>query len=265
MLDGYLAGMRRSVRLVPSLRGERLWEVDALRGVAILMMVVYHLMWDLRGLGGYDINVYTGFWKLFQLATASLFTGLVGVSLTLSYRRAQARGGQDGQLWGKYLRRGFQVFSWGVVVGIVTFLFDPPRYVRFGILHLIGFSIMIAYPFLRWRWLNLFLGLFLIALGPITPLFGLDSPWLGWLGLDATPRPAFDYFPLIPWFGMVLIGIFAGNLAYGRPTRARRQSRLAALAPARGLRLLGQNSLLIYLLHQPIMIALLFILGVIRL
>jgi uncharacterized membrane protein len=70
-----------------SCAAERLWEIDALRGVAILMMVVYHLLWDLASLGGYDITLRSGFWSYWQIVTASLFTGLVGLSLTLSYSR----------------------------------------------------------------------------------------------------------------------------------------------------------------------------------
>jgi len=254
-LAAHMRGLRASIRPVRSLDRSRLWQVDALRGVAILMMVVYHLVWDLRGLGGYDINVYTGFWHYFQQATASLFTGIVGVSLTLSHRQAAG--------WGRYLRRGALIFSWGLVVGFVTFLFDPPRYVRFGILHLIGVSIMLAYPFVRWRWRNLGLGLLLLALGQGLPRLGWHLPWLDWLGLDSTPRPAFDYFPLIPWFGVVLIGIFIGNTLFA----GSKDGFTAAgdLGPARWLRLLGQNSLLIYLIHQPILITLLLLAGVIRL
>ncbi|RME85148.1 MAG: DUF1624 domain-containing protein [Caldilineae bacterium] len=255
--------MRRSIRPIPQIQTTRLWEIDAVRGIAIIMMVIYHFMWDLRGLGGYDINVYTGFWHYFQLATASLFTGLVGLSLTLSYNRARARGGQ--RLWRKFAGRGIQIFSWGLVVGIVTFLFDPPRYVRFGILHLIGTSIILAYPFLRFRWLNLVLGVILLLLGKIAPLFIVSSGPLDWLISGARPRPAFDYFPLIPWFGVVLIGIFLGNLLYRGGSRRYPLLDDLRIAPARVLRLMGQNSLLIYLLHQPIMITILTLLGVVSL
>ncbi len=251
----HLRGMRASIRPTRRLDRSRLWQVDALRGVAILMMVIYHFVWDLRGLGGYDIAVYTGFWHYFQQATASLFIGLVGVSLTLSRRQAGPAAG-----WGRYLRRGAIIFSWGVVVGLVTFAFDPPRYVRFGILHLIGATIVLAYPFLGWRWRALGLGLLLLFLGQVFPRLGWHLPWLDWLGLDSTPRAAFDYFPLIPWFGVALIGIFLGNSFAGqRPAAGETRG------PLPWLRLLGQNSLLIYLIHQPILITLLILAGIVRL
>jgi uncharacterized membrane protein len=73
-----------------------------------------------------------------------------------------------------------------------------------------------------------------------------------------------DYRPLIPWFGVVLLGIFAGNVVYGS---GRRPALFAGKAPtfARPLLPLGRNSLFIYLIHQPILVALLAALGVIEL
>ncbi len=265
-LSTYFSTLRASVRPTFILAPDRLWQVDALRGVAIVMMVVYHLMWDLRGLAGYDINVYTGFWHTWQQVTANLFIGIVGVSLTLSYGRARQKGGKHAARWGQYAMRGAVIFSWGLVISIVTYAFDPSHYIRFGILHLIGFSIIIAYPFLRFRWLNLILGIMLLLLGRIIPLFGLENPWLGWLGLTASSRPAFDYFPLIPWFGVVLIGIFIGNTLFAPHAVIRTQSEIRnPKSEIPILRLLGQNSLLIYLIHQPILIIVLVLLGQIRL
>ncbi len=263
-LSTYLTGMRASVRPVLTLRSDRLWEVDALRGVAIVMMVIYHLLWDLAGLGGYDIAVRSGFWHIWQMTTASLFTGLVGLSLTLSYNRERQTHPTD-SLWSKYVLRGLTIFTWGVVIGVVTYVaLGVDYYVRFGILHLIGLSIIIAYPFLRWRWLNLALGLALIALGALIPPLGLDLPWLEWLA--PTPGSGVDYAPLIPWFGRVLIGIFLGNLLYpGGLRRLPLPDWPAQVGVVRALRLMGQNSLLIYLVHQPILIALLGFLGIIRL
>lgn len=261
-LNSYLSGIRTSVRPVFVLRGERLWEIDALRGVAILMMVVYHLLWDLASLGGYDITLRSGFWSWWQIVTASLFTGLVGLSLTLSYHR-ERRIRPSGSLWSKYVIRGLTIFTWGLVIGSVTYLaLGTGYYVRFGILHLIGLSIILAYPFLRFRWLNLALGAVLIALGPAIQGLRLDLPWLEWLA--PTPGSGVDYAPLIPWFGRVLIGIFLGNTLYAGGQRRFSLPDFGHNALIMPLRLAGENSLLIYLIHQPLLLATLFLLGVIR-
>lgn len=260
-LNTYFSGMRASVRPVLVLRGERLWEIDALRGVAILMMVVYHLLWDLASLGGYDIALRSGFWHHWQIATASLFTGLVGLSLTLSYHR-ERRSHPSGSLWSKYVVRGLTIFTWGLVIGLVTYLaLGTGYYVRFGILHLIGLSIILAYPLLRFRWLNLALGVALTLLGPAIESLHLTMPALEWLA--PTPGSGVDYAPLIPWFGRVLIGIFLGNTLYPGGQRRFSLPELGHSGLIMPLRLLGENSLLIYLLHQPILLATLALLGVI--
>lgn len=260
VLNAYVSGLRASVKPVLVLRQDRLWEVDALRGVAIVMMVIYHFLWDLHSLGGYDIALRTGFWSYWQVVTASLFTGLVGLSLTLSYNRERATH-PTGSLWSKYLVRGLTIFTWGVVIGVVTYLaLGGSGYVRFGILHLIGLSIILAYPFLRFRWINLALGVLVILLGAWAPRLGLDLPWLEWLA--ATPGSGVDYAPLFPWFGRVLIGIFVGNTLYAGGSRRFSLPDASQNALVKALRLLGENSLLIYLVHQPIMIAGLFLLGI---
>ncbi|NPA90296.1 MAG: DUF1624 domain-containing protein [Chloroflexi bacterium] len=259
MLKAYIRTLIHSIRPVWPLRRDRLWEVDALRGIAILMMVVYHLAWDLYGLAGWDIPIYGLFWSTWQRITASLFIGLVGVSMYLRAQRLRAKGG-----WAfrPYLLRGLVIFSWGMVITLVTYLYQPGEQVRFGILHFIGVSILLAYPLLRFPLLGLPLGL-LVLLLPRLISWRHGWSWLEWVGLVKNPHPAFDYFPLIPWFGVVLLGLFLARVCY---PRGRRLCSRWPAAPPKGwawLPLAGQNSLLIYLLHQPVIILLLTVLGII--
>ena len=237
--------------------------MDAARGVAIAMMVVYHLMYDLDYFGGYPIESTSGFWARFADATAGAFLFLVGVSLAISYSRASAsRPGRS--LFGKYLLRGLRILAYALALTAV-FLLLGMGVVAFGILHLIGVSIILAYPLLRYRFANLILGLSLIAVGLYMRIEGLssESPWLLPFGVVPENLVMPDYRPLLPWFGVVLLGVFAGNVVYGG---GRRPALFAgkAPAPARPLLPLGRNSLFIYLVHQPILIALLAALGVIE-
>ena len=241
---------------------QRFWEVDATRGVAIAMMVVYHLVYDLDNFGGYGIESTSGFWAYFADATASAFLLLVGISLAISYSRTGARGAS---LFGKYLRRGLRIFAYGMALTIVFFVLGM-GIVAFGILHLIGVSIILAYPLLRYRLPNLFLGILVFAVGAymMAQDVSSESPWL--LPFGVVPENLFmpDYRPLLPWFGVVLLGLFAGNVLYGG---GKRPALVAKRAPAvaRPLLPLGRNSLFIYLIHQPILIALLAGLGIIEL
>ncbi|MFL6058213.1 MAG: heparan-alpha-glucosaminide N-acetyltransferase [Rubrobacteraceae bacterium] len=237
--------------------------MDAARGVAIAMMVVYHLMYDLDYFGGYDIEATSGFWARFADATAGTFLFLVGVSLAISYSRASAaRPGRS--LFGKYLLRGIRILAYGMALTVVFVVFGM-GVVAFGILHLIGVSIILAYPLLRYRYANLFLGLSIIVVGVYMRIegFSSESPWLLPFGVVPENLVMPDYRPLLPWFGVVLLGLFAGNALYGN---GRRPALFADKAPVatKPLLPLGRNSLFIYLVHQPILILLLASLGVIQ-
>ena len=244
---------------------QRFWEIDALRGVAIVMMVLVHLRYDLVYYGGYrtPLLVSAG-WVNFARVTASMFMFLVGVSLTLSFARATKGEPGDRQLFAKYLKRGLTVFGWGMVITVVTWVLLREGAVYFGILHFIGLSIILAYPFLRLRLPNLLIGLILIALGMCLNGRTFTFPWLMWLGLAPERLYSVDYYPLIPWFGVVLLGVFFGNLLY--PGHARRFPfpNWSGVLPIRWLAFLGQHSLMIYMVHQPIIMAMLSLSGVIN-
>jgi uncharacterized membrane protein len=243
-------------------KASRSWEVDAARGVAIIMMVVYHTTYDLNALGGYDIDATSGNWALFADATAGLFLFLVGVSLAISRARTSLTGLR---LFGKYLARGLRILAYGMILTGV-FLILQMGVVAFGILHLIGISIILAYPFLRLRFTNLVLGTLIFVAGQYVLAQDLTSSGYWLLPFGVVPEGVMmpDYRPLLPWFGAVLIGLFFGNVLYADD---RRPSSLPLKAPlvSRPLLPLGRNSLFIYLIHQPIVIAVLVLTGIISL
>ena len=241
---------------------DRFWEVDAARGVAIIMMIVYHTTYDLDNVGGFDIQSTTGYWALFADVTAGLFLFLVGVSLAISRARTSLTGWP---LFSKYLARGSMILAYGVVLTII-FLALGMGVVAFGILHLIGVSIILAYPFLRLRFTNLVVGVLVVAVGQYILAQDLSSQSFWLLPFGVVPEGVLmpDYRPLLPWFGVVLIGLFFGNVVYGD---GRRPAVPEDKAPtlARPILPLGRNSLLIYLIHQPIIIALLAVAGIVDL
>ena len=243
-------------------KADRFWEVDAARGVAIIMMVVYHTTYDLDVLGGYNIDAASGRWALFADATAGLFLFLVGVSLAISRSRTRLTG------WGlfeKYLARGLRILAYGMILTGVFWVLQMGL-VAFGILHLIGVSIILAYPFLRLRFTNLVLGFLIFVAGQYVLAQDLVSENYWLLPFGVIPEGVImpDYRPLLPWFGVVLIGLFFGNVVYAD---GRRPAGLPDNAPLPGKPLLplGRNSLFIYLIHQPIVIALLALTGLISL
>ncbi|MGI9048185.1 MAG: heparan-alpha-glucosaminide N-acetyltransferase [Rubrobacteraceae bacterium] len=242
----------------------RFWEVDVARGVALLMMALYHTLYDLQSFGGYAIEATSGFWARFADATAFSFLFLVGVSLAIRYSREEERQ-PGGSTFGKYLRRGLKVLGYGMILTLVSWSLGI-GVIIFGILHLIGVSIILAYPFLRFRLVNLILAIPLIALGIYIQVNGVytSGPWLLPLGiLPNSPIFMPDYRPLLPWFGVVLLGLFVGKVVYGN--RKRERGSASAPRPAGPLAFLGRNSLLFYFVHQPVIIATLILFGIIKL
>jgi len=241
---------------------KRFWEVDSLRGLAIIMMILFHLLYDLTYFGEYNLNLRSGFWLYFGRTTATIFILLVGISLTLSFSRTKKIQNAREKIYQKYIKRGLKVFSWGLIITLTTFVFLREGFIVFGILHFIGISIILAYPFLKLRSGNLLIGIVFISIGIYLKNFTFGFPWLMWLGLRPERFYTVDYFPIFPWFGVILIGLFFGNLLYPDYKRKFNLCDLSNFSFIRLFCFLGRHSLLIYLIHQPILIALLYLLGI---
>lgn len=239
----------------------RLWEVDALRGFDIILMIIYHLIWDLVYFGVYQANLLSGSWQLFPRGIATIFIFVMGLSLTLSDTRERQRRGQPPG-FKKYLLRGGKIFGLGLIITLLTYFFIGRGFVIFGILHLLGASIILASPFLRLnRWVSLVAGVLVLVAGVLVDRVVVTYPWLIWLGVKQAGVYMVDYYPILPWYGLALLGIFAGYTFYPEGTRRFTLPDLSGWPPIRGLRFLGRHSLLIYVLHQPILIGLLIALG----
>lgn len=239
----------------------RFWEVDFLRGCAIILMVLYHLVFDLNYFAVYDIDISTGFWLAVARAAASLFLLLVGLSLTLSHSRARLLGQEDGFFF-RLLKRSAWIFGLGLGVTVVTYLFIGKGFIVFGVLHLIGLSLLLAYPFLRLQKANFIFGLIFILVGDYFQTISISSPWLLWLGLAPSGFYSVDYFPVFPWFGVIVVGMGLGSLLFPGYRRKIAMPDFAGSSLVRVLAFLGRNSLAIYLVHQPVIIVFLYLSGV---
>jgi uncharacterized membrane protein len=235
---------------------ERYWEIDTLRGLAILLMVSYHFVYDLTLFSYYKAYVFAGAWLVWGRSSAILFLVLVGVSLVVSDARAVSRPGSQSQ-YRHYLVRGLKLIGWGAVISLISGVYMGQPVIIFGILHLIGTSILLAYPFLRLFPANAALGVACIGVGIFLNSVPITSPWLLWLGLRPPALYQLDYFPLLPWFGVVLLGIAAAQYLYPGGSRRFTLADRSADPWVKQLAWLGQRSLLIYLLHQPVFFGLL--------
>nr|WP_320161259.1 heparan-alpha-glucosaminide N-acetyltransferase [uncultured Methanoregula sp.] len=238
-------------------KGSRLWEIDCARGIAILMMVIFHTVFDISFFRIAEVDVSGGFWRYFAYATASLFLLIVGVSLVVSHARA-ARSLAGFPLAKKFVLRGAGIFALGLLVTLATYLYLHEGFIIFGILHLIGVAVMLSPLFFRFGKKNILIGLVIVLAGFC--LTGIHGPaYLIPLGIFPTAFTSVDYTPLFPWLGVVLIGMGIGEFLYHNGIRQFSIRNLPdpVVVP---LSFLGRHSLVIYLVHQPVIILLLGIL-----
>ncbi len=239
-------------------RADRFLEIDALRGTAVLMMIVFHTAFDLQYFGGWNLGAASGAWFWFARLTAGLFVFLAGVSLAISRQKAEKKLDKE-ELRKKYLKRGLKLFGYGLAITAFTYVFFPQEFIVFGVLHFIGVSIILAQFFYGKEKLSILTGFAAIIAGFLIHNLRVSFPWLLWLGISPSGFASFDYFPLLPWFGLLLVGMWLGEKIYAGD---RRKFDLPKTGfPAGFLSLLGRNSLIIYFVHQPVLVAIVILLA----
>lgn len=226
--------------------------LDVLRGGALVAMAIYHFAWDLEFFGYTEPGTTAvGGWRIFARSIASTFLVLVGVGLYLAHR--------NGVRWPPYWRRMAMIVGAAAVISVATYIATPDMFIFFGILHQIAFASLVGLLFLRLPPLvtaGIAIGVIALPVFWTSSLF--DSPFLWWTGLaESRPRSS-DFVPAFPWFGAVLLGIAAAGLA----DRAGVFARLAPVRPgawSRPLSFAGRHSLAFYLIHQPVIIVVIWV------
>jgi len=232
---------------------QRIWEIDFLRGLSIILMVGYHLLFDLgefRGAKrflGFSTDLSSAAWTAAQLFFAGLFIVLSGISSTLSRSN---------------VKRGLKLLAVSLLVTAATYVFDSTSAIYFGILQCLAVSILIygaafakAGPAACAASSALVIGLG-AALQSWTKGMTIRFDWLLPLGIHSPSFSSFDYFPLFPW-----LGIFLAGAALGKSVYASRRSLIPRRLAETFVNAAGRHSLLIYIVHQPVIMGVLYLLG----
>ena len=236
-----------SARVAP---GTRIAAIDALRGGAILAMIGYHFAFDLTWFGVFRADFSNdALWLTLRASIVSSFLLLVGVSLVL----AQQAGISRKRFW---RRIGLIAFC-AILVTAGSYFAFPQTFITFGILHCIAVSSVLAWPMVRYPLAALIAGLAIVEIGLQVQLPVFDTRWLNWAGMMTHKPPTEDYVPLFPWLGVVLVGVAAGGWLVRRNLRPLQS--LSRSAP-RWLTWLGRHSLLVYMVHQPVLLGMLRVL-----
>ncbi|UCE89186.1 MAG: DUF1624 domain-containing protein [Pseudomonadota bacterium] len=236
----------------PHGHGTRYLFIDVLRGSAIALMILYHFCFDLDyfGFASFDFN-NDPLWLGFRAFIVSMFLGLVGVSLWLSTRR--------GINPRSYLRRLALLVLYAGLASTASYLLYPDSMIFFGILHFITVASVLGLLFRGFYWLNLALGVILIVLPWFFSHPFFDQTGLQWVGLMTHKPHTEDYVPLIPWFGVVLLGLFAGRDFFSREPLPAVAGWHSSHRAARVLAFGGRHSIHIYILHQPVLMGVLYV------
>ena len=201
--------------------------IDQLRGLAVILMIAFHTLYNLNLFSHIAIPPKNVLWMLFPNVIVTLFMLTVGISLTLAhYPKIRIR---------PLCLRLLKISLSAAAISLATWILFPNRWIYFGTLHNIAFCSLMALPFLRFPRL---------ALGAGIALPFLSLPWF------RLPHASMDYIPPFPWLSPVLLGIFLFHFREG----AFLHIRLLGGLP---LSFWGRHALLIYLLHQPLLYGLL--------
>ena len=230
------------------LPSQRYPELDLARLLAMLMMAVYHTAFDLSFFYGWSIDLEKPTWVSLQKSTLILFLLVNGVSATIAWQRSHNLT--------KFFRRGLTLLFWSMIITLTTIIMSPEDYIRFGILHCIAIATLLLPFLLPLKLWNAPLGVTIILLGSRVTGRTVSTSLLLPIGFLPPIFHTLDYVPLIPWFGVILLGSAFGHVLYVRGLRPRE----LALAPwIHTLSTPGKYSLVFYLVHQPVILAILVV------
>lgn len=245
----------------------RICLLDELRGLAVIAMVIYHIFYSMTFLFhmecAYPImrTVYP-----YEPVIPIIFITICGICCTFSHNN---------------LKRGLLVFAISAIITLATAIFIPSQAIWFGILHFLGIAILIYALAEKTNILNkipvnagLFVSLILyiicynIPKGYIgfIPLFKIELPqelysfyWLSFLGFPSADFTSGDYFPIIPNIFLFFFGIFSGKIIDNKKLP---EFMYKKLCPP--LDYIGKHALIIYVVHQPLIIGVLFIISCLK-
>lgn len=227
------------------IKNGRFIEIDLIRGFAISLMVVFHLLWDLDyyGMSALNKDVY---W--YGQICPIIFFCIVGISLVLSAKKKTTE---------QIVLRGAIILLIGCILSLISRVVIPEKPITFGVLHCIGVSMMVGAFLVKIDKRKLLcLAIVCIALGPVIGHWRVAEPNIGQLAIglhqEHLERFTVDYFPIFPWFGITILGMVLCGILYKDGKRQFPFPDLTRYIPAKVLSWVGRHSLHIYLAHQPV-------------
>jgi uncharacterized membrane protein len=234
----------------PLLEQERIQVIDLIKGIDIIFMVLFNYSVTLdyfRVIPKPSDYLYQ---YILPISIASIFIFMSGVTSYINYEKHKEK------LTRKYFIRGIKLLFFASLITLFSYVFVPEYAIFFGILHFFAVSSFLIPFFIKYNELNLVAGLSIILSGVYLRQHTFNFSYLFWLGFVPEDLSTFDYFPLIPWFGVILLGVHYGKYIIEKTANMRFKGEISSI-----FTFLGKHSLTVYLVHQPALILLLIALG----
>jgi len=217
---------------------ERVWEIDFFRGIALVLMIFFHVLFDLKEFYSYPVTYNAGIYDYLGKVSVILFILISAISSSFSRNN---------------VRRGLKYLAVGMLITVASHLYNPDYGIKYGILHFLGTSILLFSLFRNLnKYILLILGTIIIILGQYLNVVPVSHSYLFLFNLTSSSWISSDFYPLFPWLGLFLYGTVLGKLLY--PVKRS----LFSFTPRKNiLSFLGQHTLSVYLIHQPMLILLL--------
>ena len=226
----------------------RIFSIDFMRGFTVILMILFNYSVTFTYFHILNFSYNFLYWIAFPRLIAGIFIFISGAAAYAACRNSKENFGK------KYFARGSKLLIFALLVTLFTYIFVPQGTIIFGILHFFAATSFFIPFFVRCKRLNLILGLSVVLFGFYLQFQNFGFSNLFWL----FPQNlfTFDYFPLFPWLGILLLGIFFGRKVVEKTAKFKMDGLFANF-----FAFLGRNSLAIYLIHQPILVLILAIFG----
>jgi uncharacterized membrane protein len=263
---------------------DRLLEIDLVKGIAVILMMTFHVFY-LPKYMGLDISSDALILKIIARISQFIFITLVGVNMVISYQRNKKKNkdnkdnnNKDNKSYGdlyknsntfKQISRAAYIFVTGMCISLVTYLLFDDWYVKFGILHFIGISILLLFKFVDNNYVLIPANILVLVLWGLKTIGGGGGlglyRYFSWVperlafitGLYNTSFKAMDHFPIVPWIAVMINGILIGKLMYTKsernyPILKKINDKVEENKPLQIIAKIGQYSFRIYLVHYVV-------------
>lgn len=218
---------------------KRIHQIDLARGVGIILMVIFHFFVNLNLFGYTNLDLWNPPIIYTAIPIQVLFIVSTAFTLQLTAHKGIPR----------RIKHALKLAFWAMLITAITWLIYKEQAVKFGILHFYSAAILLSLPILKNKWLPALLAIPILITTPFLTEISAQTTWLFPIGITQPGFASLDYFPLFPWLGVFWMGLTAAHIILPK---------LKSRSRSKSLEWIGRYSLHIYLVHQPILFALIW-------